>query len=369
MRYDVAIAGGGPAGAAAALSLKRLDAGLRVAVIEASGYEAWRGGETLAPGCGQLLRSLGCWERFRAESFTESCGTSSAWGAAEAYDNEFIFSRRGNGWHVDRRRFDAMLPECAEHAGVDVFREARLTAAQRSSGGDWRLTVRTTAALSHIDARFAIDATGRAARLAVEQGAKRAVDDNLAGVFVTFRFPDGAVPADTRTLVEAQEDGWWYSSIVPGSRAVLAWMSDADLIRDRGLARHPERWHDHLALSRLTAARVTGASPETEPVTLSAQSQRLIPAAGPGWVAAGDAALSFDPLSSQGILKALQSGKIASFVAFDSLIGRAGSAERYDAAVAAQYAGYRPAKAMFYGMEQRWQGAPFWARRRNDQPA
>jgi flavin-dependent dehydrogenase len=350
---------------AAALSLKRLDAGLRVAVVEASGYAAWRGGETLAPGCAGLLGSLGCLERFLAEGFAESYGTSAAWAAPEPYENEFVFSRQGNGWHVDRRRFDEMLCECAMEAGADVFREARLTAAQRTETGGWVLSVRTGEVISEIEARVAIDATGRAARLATLQGARRMVDDNLAGVFVTFRLPDSCVSQDTRTLVEAQEDGWWYSSIGPGSRAVVAWMSDADLIADGGLARDWECWREHLGRSSLTAARVGKAEPETSPIALCAQSQRLVPASGPGWVAAGDAALSFDPLSSQGILNAIRSGKMASFAAFDWLLGREDSVARYDAAVKAEYEGYQQAKARFYAMERRWPNAPFWARRGN----
>ena len=43
----------------------------------------------------------------------------------------------------------------------------------------------------------------------------------------------------------------------------------------------------------------------------AAHSARLQPLAGPAWFAAGDAACSFDPLSSQGLLNALYSGLAA----------------------------------------------------------
>jgi flavin-dependent dehydrogenase len=312
---------------------------------------------------------LGCFDRFRAQGFLESYGTSSAWGAREAHENEFVFSARGNGWHVDRRRFDEMLCECASEAGVHVFRKTRFIEAERIALG-WLIKVRRGSDVSDLHARFVIDATGRSARFAVEQGAERMLDDRLTGVFATFQFPDGAAaPRDTRTLVEAQEDGWWYSSYVPGPRAVVMWVSDADLIRDRGLARDGARWHEHLASSNLTAARVAAAQQESALTTLSARSQRLVPASGPGWVAAGDAASSFDPLSSQGILKALHSGKIASFVAFDWMHGLERSYERYNAAVTAEYESYRATKASFYAMERRWPESPFWARRQSNPPA
>ena len=57
--FDIAIVGGGPAGAAAALSARQLRPNLRVAIVEASSYDSWRAGETLSPGCQEILRGAG----------------------------------------------------------------------------------------------------------------------------------------------------------------------------------------------------------------------------------------------------------------------------------------------------------------------
>jgi hypothetical protein len=73
--------------------------------------------------------------------------------------------------------------------------------------------------------------------------------------------------------------------------------------------------------------------------------------------------MTFDPLSSQGILKALRTGKMASFVALDCLAGNDAAIGRYEAMNTADYEAYREAKATFYAMETRWPQAPFWARR------
>jgi 2-polyprenyl-6-methoxyphenol hydroxylase-like FAD-dependent oxidoreductase len=139
-RFDVAILGGGPAGAAAALSLRQLRPALRVAIVEASQYSAWRVGETLSPGCRELLAGLGCWERFADERFLESFGTRAVWGGDEPYDHEFLFSARGSVWHVDRARFDAMLCAAAQAAGAKVL-TARFAGAERFEGG-WKLRLR-----------------------------------------------------------------------------------------------------------------------------------------------------------------------------------------------------------------------------------
>jgi len=50
--YDVVILGGGPAGAATALSLRSHAPDLSVALIEQTNYHAMRIGETLPPRCG-----------------------------------------------------------------------------------------------------------------------------------------------------------------------------------------------------------------------------------------------------------------------------------------------------------------------------
>ena len=74
--------------------------------------------------------------------------------------------------------------------------------------------------------------------------------------------------------------------------------------------------------------------------------------------------MTFDPLSSQGVLKALRSGKLASFVAFDHLQGRPSSHERYARIARQEYDAYDTARRVFYARERRWPQSPFWSRRR-----
>lgn len=353
--YDVAVAGGGPAGAAAALALLRTRPELRVAVIEASAFEGWRAGETLAPGGRELLAGLGCWERVRGTAL--AChGTRAVWGGDEPYDNEFVFSARGCGWHLDRVAFDAALLETARAAGAAVFLRARIGASARLPGGSWRLAVENGPDV--LVARLVIDATGRTASFATRHGARALVDDALAGVAVTWHEAAG----DATTLVEACEDGWWYSALLPGGRGIAVWMSDTDLIRAGGM-REDARWTAALEATRETRRRFAQARPAWPPQVRSARSQRLAPVCGEGWIAAGDAACAFDPLSSAGILKALRSGKLAAFAALDALAGDAAGPARYARLVEAEYRAYLGARQAFYAQERRWPQAAFWARR------
>jgi len=360
--YDVAILGGGPAGSAAALSLVQVRPELRVVLVEPSAFDDWRIGETLAPGGRQILEGLGCWERVRKAGAVESHGTIASWGSDEPYENDFVFSARGSGWHLDRTGFDAALIGCVEAAGVELWRGARFAAAARERDGAWRLIIADRGERHAIRAAVVIDATGRAASFASRQGAERLVDDQLTGVAVLCRFDGDDGVRDARTLVEAQRDGWWYSAAVPAGRIVIAWMSDADLVRRDGL-KDPQRWLHGLGAAPLTRARLDRCTPDWPVRIWSARSERLRDVCGDQWIAIGDAASAFDPLSSAGVIKALYSGKLGAFAVLDLLRGVSTGFERYRRYVEREYAEYRTTRARFYGQEGRWPDSAFWSRR------
>jgi flavin-dependent dehydrogenase len=179
---------------------------------------------------------------------------------------------------------------------------------------------------------------------------------------VLYRFPGRSPPCDSTTLVEASADGWWYSAVLPDSRLLVAWMSDTDLIR-AARVRDPDMWRTHLGMSGPTRARAAGGTPDGPPRIWGAASQHLTLVQDEAWVAAGDAACCWDPLSSAGILKALRTGRLAAFVALDFLNGRPDTARRYASIVQREHAAYRETRAWFYRQEVRWRDAPFWARR------
>jgi flavin-dependent dehydrogenase len=357
--YDVAILGGGPAGCATALALKRRAPNLRIVLLEKTSYSTLRIGESLPPPARALLVQLGVWEAFLSGSPMRSYGTRAAWGSPELHDNEFIFSPYGNGWHLDRRNFDAMLSQEARRAGVAVFLNARTEMRGRIQDL-WRLTTCDNAGKSYeITTRLVVDATGRRSSFAATQGAERMVYDQLAGVFTFFRFSPGNSPADTYTSLEACEHGWWYTAMLPDCRMAVAFMTDAGQLRNLPW-RTVEQFHALAASAPHTVKRLAGTIPLEAPRLHSASSQRLENAAGPEWLAVGDAAGTFDPLSSLGIVKALRSGIHASHAICGHLDGDADALPRYSAALAREYGGYLDGRAAYYEMEQRWPDSPFW---------
>src|SRR5262249_56659552 len=139
--FDVVVAGGGPAGAVAALDLSRR--GFRVALIEQSAYETPRVGETLPPELRRPLTELGVWDRFLSScERLESYGIRSSWETPAARHRDFLFNPYGCGWHVDRARFDAMLAGAAAEAGAELLLSAHVKC-YRMTGAHGRAHVAT----------------------------------------------------------------------------------------------------------------------------------------------------------------------------------------------------------------------------------
>jgi len=357
-RFDVVILGGGPAGCSAALCLLReKDPGLSVAIVESRGYAARRIGETLTPGLEGPLGHLGIWQAFLDINPLPAHGTRACWGSDAEVENEFIFHKEGHGWHLDRAAFDQMMASEATRAGGRFFSDNRVVSYDRTDD-TWILNLRRGESVA---CRYVIDGTGRNSSFAVQQGARHIEHDRLTGCFLYFE-PAGAPTLDSYTLVEAFEHGWIYSAALPDGSLVAAILSDTDLVRTF-------EWHSnwHCAIEQTSRTRQRLAASNSiatgEPIVRSASSRQLDPVAGDGWLAVGDAASTFDPLSSQGVQKAIRSGVFASYAILDQIRGNAGSFTRYQNFIGAEYSAYLDLRAAYYGIEQRWPEAPFWKRR------
>ena len=100
--FDVAVVGGGPAGAAAAIRLAR--AGAATVVIDADPRHGDKIGESLAPSVRLVLERIGVWEQHQAAGHLPCFGNRSSWGGAEIDTHDFLCDPYGHGWHLDRRQ-------------------------------------------------------------------------------------------------------------------------------------------------------------------------------------------------------------------------------------------------------------------------
>jgi flavin-dependent dehydrogenase len=131
----------------------------------------------------------------------------------------------------------------------------------------------------------------------------------------------------------------------------------------RRALREPGYWMHLLATSMHVGPLVCDAEPLTRRIGREACGATLTRHGGPGWLAIGDAAMSFDPLASQGLFHALATG-LAGARAVDAALDhdpQPGLA--YGRMIAEVRRRYLAHCRYFYAQERRWPDAPFWASR------
>lgn len=340
------------------MAIAVLRQGLSVVVIERTDYGGARAGEHLPPGAKPHLLALGVAGIATSDRHAACPGLRSAWGTSEPADRDYIFHPAGEALNLSRPEFDRQLASEVERLGGTLWTRTRVAGLERRHG-QWRLTADRKPDSLHLTAQVLVDATGRAAAVARRLGARPIVWDRLVGLVGRTR---GSQAQDRVVVIEALEEGWWYSTGLADGSVIAVFFTDPD-IADLSGAGRAATWQRLSAAAPLTSGRCAALANVGALHALSARTQCLDRVCGPGWMAIGDAAQSFDPLSSQGIDKALQAGlraapRIAAYVDGDE---RALHAHQSEARAA--FAEYLALRRRFYRAEMRWPDAPFWQRR------
>jgi flavin-dependent dehydrogenase len=353
--FDVIVAGAGPAGCAAAISLSQFEPNLRICLIDAASLRTFKVGETVPPTIAPILRHLRLWDRFLADGHLASYRTVSCWGQQHATANEYLLLGDGAGWHLDRVAFDDALLEAAR------MRVAHFECDKVIALAPLRNKLRVITGVGSYAARFGIDATGRAAVPSRMVAGPPEMLDRLIACVV--RGTDSIAGRD-ELLVESFADGWWYSALVPGGRRVIACMTDTDQARRLGLT-SKERFLELLSRTRHVQAVMNMDASLDGPEFWPATSQRFPTRGDLPLIRVGDAAFTVDPICGQGIVNALRSGVFASYAIADWILrGDDKGLRRYKTMMDREFHSYRAALLDVYGVERRWTGQPFWSRRR-----
>lgn len=347
VQFDVAVVGGGPAGSTVALCLARR--GWKVCLLEATAFDCERYGETLPPEINPLLRELAVADEFFSLGPLPSPGIVTVWGGIPQ-ELDYLCNPHGTGWHVDRNRFDAMLCRQAVAAGAVCFERSRADRIERSAEW-WHL--------EQIDARVLVDAGGRnGLRLPDAQNCERETEDRLLAIVARLTQPGG----DLRTFIESAPAGWWYSAPLPQGETIAMFFTDCDLYAREGIV-----LGEQLAGTPLTRERLdAGAVVATRTLYVPSSCRKQI--AGDGWLAVGDSASAFDPLSGMGICKALRQGTNAAIAVDGYLRGDPRLFPEYAALVRAEWTSYVRRRRARYDAETRWGGQEFWVKRRSPVP-
>jgi len=368
---DVVIVGGGIAGCTLAMALAT---SYKVIVIDKLQEPAERIGECLAPAARRILRKLNLLQGITdyntvAGLYLPNLGTRSYWGSNTQQIVDHLRNPDGLGWHLNRKAFEMHLRKETAARGVQCCWNTRLSSVAFEQM-QWRLKVKSSAetsdeSVSCIKAKFVVDASGRLSAFARLLGVKRDHFDKLIAHWAIV--PDQE--AAQMSIISAAETGWWYTASLPDNKRVVAMHTDPDLV-EKHSTKDADWFLEAAKMNEAMASVLTTVDALDYCGVVAANSTRLQQVAGPQWAAVGDAAMSFDPLSSQGMFNAMAGAvQLAALIlapgqnALDDPREGERIATLYSRQMDSIWERYTAHKALFYTQEQRWQKAPFWSRR------
>ncbi|UQA57816.1 NAD(P)/FAD-dependent oxidoreductase [Polyangium aurulentum] len=364
-RRDCVVLGAGPAGSSFAAILKKYEPGLRVTVLEKARFPRYHIGESLIPAANPVLRDLELYDEMDRSRFVRKMGITFVWGRdREPWDADYLklgdvrvsdggarilnvvgqdftkLLRRPserdetfNAWNVRRAEFDAMLLERARAFGAEVREGTKATRVERDAEG--RVTGVTwsddqgNAGL--IETPFVLDASGQSSMLT---RGERVYDPHMNN-YAVYGYWAGA---DWKVLYRGQRDrsnvflcsaenGWiWYIPIGDDIMSVGAVTNTAHF-KDRLQSVDPETFYHEMIAGCPEVKELLGKARLRDDfigegkrisVTRDWSSWAKTPV-GPGWAAAGDAAIFVDPILSSGVTLAMQSGHRAAYTHRTSL--------------------------------------------------
>lgn len=302
MNVDVCVIGGGPAGAVTARRLAAL--GHRVCLLERAAHPNHKVGAALPPGIIPLLYAVGLRGRVEGASFVRPTRVVNLWASEVAR----VEATRGEpGFVVDRARFDQILLDAAEEAGVAVLRPARAVRMTADADGLWYIETSGESVRTRVRAAFAVDATGKGSAVA---GKRKRCSHPTVALNAYWR---GVKVDASAVLIESGPDEWFWGATLPDGTFNAMVFLDPHRCR-------PAAGHDLESLYRLLLAgtslfrRCLDAKLSGRVSACDASSYADANVVGARLIKVGDASFSIDPLSSQGVQAAVTSGLQAAVV-------------------------------------------------------
>ncbi|MGZ3756328.1 MAG: lysine-epsilon-oxidase maturase LodB [Mucilaginibacter sp.] len=361
---DVLIIGGGPAGASAAISLLNYRQDISVNVIEQSDLDSQRVGEHVSAGIFELLRYLELMpEDFENECFVPTYGNTSYWGIDQPILRDSIFTTESASYQLDRAAFDLTLLKHASEKGAQILPRTKCTQFVQLEDKRWQVWLKhPTAGVLVVTAKFLMDASGRNASVCRHLGISTKKEDQLTGVGAFLQFADNRL-LQHNVLLETVEHGWWYSATLPGNTMTVVFFSDADIISKNEFHK-TSGWNRLLSETKQIKHLVKGAHTNSAPWIRNAHTQISDSTERENFLAIGDAAAAFDPISSMGIGFAITSACHAAAVVKAELTSHDPKRVAiYQDDLQRNFHNYHQLRQKIYQQEQRWPLSDFWLRR------
>jgi flavin-dependent dehydrogenase len=291
--HDVIILGAGPAGTSAAIRLAEM--GLDVGVVERSHFPRSHVGICLSDESVALIDYLGLGGEFDAAQFWRRNLTAVRWG-----DSETRLVPQ-TGYHVDRAVLDGLMLGRARSAGVKVYQPVQVHGVERLEDSLWGVTITSSEQRQLLKAQYVVDASGRRP---VIPGPRIKDGPPLVSLHANWMLNENA---GFDGLIAAGEDAWLWYAQTSRNRAVVSVFCDPRRLAASECGGVRAKYAGLLRQFRALQLEQWGEQCSS-PRACDATSQHAEDPVGDRTIRLGDCCFSVDPLSSQGVHLALQSG-------------------------------------------------------------
>lgn len=285
--------GAGPAGSSIAIRLAAL--GFDVGIVENVQFPREHVGICLSDRTLELLNYLAPHKHFVGANYWPRRITAVRWGTTET---SYV---QQPGLHVDRGELDQYMLRIASENGVSVYQPASLFEACSMDGGGWRIAIAVGRIRRELKTFFLVDATGRSSALS---NVRLKDSPPLIAVHANW---DLKRPLDFDGLIEAGNDAWLWYAQTNSRRASVSVFCSPQAIRERNDGELQASYLHLLRQFRLLAPNHFERQ-SSRPRACDATSRHSANPVSDNHIRVGDACLSVDPLSSQGVHLALLSG-------------------------------------------------------------
>jgi flavin-dependent dehydrogenase len=300
LETEICIVGGGPAGASVAHQLSLL--GYQVLLVERRAFAKKGVAESLPISILPLLDVLSVRDQVEKSSFLNELPPIMRWRSNDSDLQQTVKP----SFQVDRGYFDQILLSQAEKVGAKILRSVNVRKPKfNASSKIWEIPIIDKKNEFLLKAEFLVDASGRHSILSAKKQAYSAVTLALSACWKS------SLPLASR--IEAGQTEWYWAGALPNhSYNITVFIDKEQFLREKRCS-WIDLYKSLLAKSELFPEFLKGEL-VSEPSFRDATAYFDSNIVDTNYIKVGEASLSLEPLSSQGIALAITSALQASIV-------------------------------------------------------
>ena len=358
----VCVIGSSSAAFSAAITLA--EKGIKTVLLNQSQGKATKKyfGETLSQSVFPSLFAIGMQDSFQNIFMPPIESSISSWGSDRIDKKSSLLYPSGFGWIFNREEFENALSKRLNETNAKIISSNIMGIVKHAH--NWIINIETNSDKITVSSHFIIFAVGRDSSNSFQLPKKTSID-KLVSCIISFKELNNHF--DKSIYVDSSKNGWFYSTMNESGNRVINYFTDGDLLSSKDEKQHIKFLNREIqylpSLSKIISPSELNKIHFYKVVSANTTFRTSLFAE--GILVCGDAAQTYDPLSSQGITSAVKDGISLGIAISDFYSGNKHAFREYEVNRRNHFVEYLKHRHAIYSTETRWKNNPFWERRHN----